>query len=286
MDNPVSSGLGAVSGAFKRSSSAISVVVAFAFVVMISSTAYHMLAFAPDEFTGQPEVQAYENAVGNVSEMSDWTRTQYYWSNNLKVAGVGVALTPVYFGLYSATVTNYAMGMALTYNYHIYGLAGMLAILASFFVHGLLELTGIYILAAVSLRTAWNLWRRLGFLTKSRKRESLRHKRAMGLLMKDFVWLSSVGMFFIFLAAPIEAYVSPWAGLLFFLVPATALAFLAFVGLFYASIVRWGLSAMRSDVKFVCKEVKPAFKGRWRPSQLSLLAFLLFFVPALIHMVL
>lgn len=290
-----------VSGAFRRSSSAIGLVIVVAFTTMILSTAYHMLAFTPTEFIEKPDVQEYENALENISVMDDWTRTQYYWSHNLRVAGVCAIGTPTYFGFNSVVATNYMIGMALTYIHHLYGPVSMLAFSAQIFMHGLLELTGIYIIAAVSLRVAWNLWKGLGRLialtgkggrrwswrlTKWEKREIRKHKGTIKLLLSDFVILFVIGAFFIFLAAPIEAYISPAVGSIFFTVPVLAVAFLVVVGLIYAYIVARGFNAMRRDLKFVWKETGLAFKGKWRPAQLSLLIFMIFFGMMLLRILL
>lgn len=290
-----------VSGAFRRSSSAIGIVIVVAFTVMILSTAYHMLAFSPTEFVEKPDVQEYENALENISVMDDWTRTQYYWSHNLRVAGICAVGTPAYFGFNSVVATNYMIGMSLTYYYHLYGSTSMLAVSAMFFMHGLLELTGIYIIAAVSLRVAWNLWKGLGGLvaitgkegkhwswklTKWEKREICKHKGTIKLLLSDFITLFAIGAFFIFLAAPIEAYISPEMGAIFFATPVLAVAFLAVVGLIYAYIAARGFNAMRRDLKFVWKEMRLAFKGKWRPAQLSFLIFMIFFVMMLLRIML
>ncbi len=280
-----------ISGAFGRSSSAISIVVVVAFTVMILSTAYHMLAFDPAAFAGDPDVQDYENALENVSEMDEWTRTQYYWSNNLRVAGICVIATPTYFGFNSMVATNYMIGMSLTYFYHVLGPSGVSTFSSQIFVHGLLELTGFYIITAVTLRVAWNLWKGMGRLvaltgkdkrgsawklTKREKREISKHKGTIKLLLSDFITLFAIGAFFIFLAAPIEAYVSPVAGLGFFREPVLTVIFLISIGFLYASIVAWGFNAMRRDLKYVWNETKLVFRGKLRPTQLSLLIFVIF----------
>jgi len=291
----------AVFGAFRRSSSAISIVVIAAFTVMILSTVYYMLAFTSAEFAQKPEVREYENAVENkIVIMDEWARTQYYWSNNLRVAGACAFGTITYFGFNTAVATNYMIGMSITSNYYRYGPESVLAFPAMIFIHGLLELTGIYIIAAVSLRVAWNLWRGLGGLvaitgkerehwswklTKGEKREILKHRHTIKLLLFDFVTLFAIGSFFIFLAAPIEAYVSPAIGYIFWLAPVVAAVFLVAVGLFYALIAARGFNRMRGDLKFVWNETRLAFKRKWRPAQLSLLIFVIFFALMLLRII-
>jgi uncharacterized membrane protein SpoIIM required for sporulation len=293
----------AVFGAFRRNSSAISIVVIAAFVVMILSTMYYMLVFTPAQFAQKPEVQGYENAVQNVVKMDDWARTQYYWSNNLMVAGVCAIETPMYFGFNTAVATNYMIGMSITYNYYflesenVLAFPAMISFPAMIFIHGLLELTGIYIIAAVSLRMAWNFWRGLGGLVaitdkegknwswKLAKREVIKHRGTIKMLLSDFVILFSIGFFLVFLAAPIEAYVSPSVGSIFLLAPAVAAFFLAAVGLFYALIVARGFNRMRGDLKFVWNEIRLGLKRKWRPAHLSLLIFIIFFALMLLRVI-
>lgn len=290
-----------ISDAFKRSSSAISIVIVVAFATMMLSTAYNMLAFSPSEFAGRPDVQEYENALRNVSTMDEWARTRYYWFNNLKVAWISGLATPTYFGFNSTVFTNYTIGMAVTYVHHTYGSTTALAFLAQIFVHGLLELTGFYIIAAVTLRAAWSIWKGFGRLieitgkdgkrwawklTKREKREILKHRPAIELLVLDFITLLAIGAFFIFLAAPVEAYISPEMGYLFASMPAFAVVFLVSVGVLYASIAAWGFNAMRIDLKFVWKSTRSAFKRKWRPAQLSLLMFTIFFTMTLLNIIL
>ncbi len=292
-------GLGkTVRGSFRRSSSAIGIVVVAAFITMMLSTTYHMLAFSRMEFIERPEVQEYENALENVSEMDDWARTQYYWSNNLSVAGICAVGTPTYFGLNTVVATNYGIGMAVAYYYHLSGPTAMLAVLAMFFIHGLLELTGIYIIAAVTMRLGWNVWKGLGrliaitgkdgkygafVLTKRERREIKKHWPAIRLLLRDFITLFAIGALFIFVAAPIESYVSPAMGAIFYANPSLNALFLGLVGALYASIVLWGLKAMRRDAKSISDEVELVFKGKLRPAQLSFLMFMVFFALIMIR---
>jgi uncharacterized membrane protein SpoIIM required for sporulation len=293
---PVSLGK-TVSGAFGRSSSAISILVIVSFTATILSTVYYMLVLSPSSFKQEPEVQEYENALGNIVVMDEWARTKYYWSNNLMVAGACALETPTYFGFNTAVATNYLIGMSITYNYYRYGPESVLAFPAMIFIHGLLELTGIYIIAAVSLRIAWNFWRGLGGLAaitgkegknlswKLTKREILKHRRTIKMLLFDFAILFSIGSFLIFLAAPIEAYVSPSIGSIFLAAPAVAAVFLVAVGLFYVFIAARGFNRMRGDLRSVWNETKFGFKRKWRPAHLSLLVFIIFFALMLLRII-
>jgi uncharacterized membrane protein SpoIIM required for sporulation len=286
-----------VSGAFRRSSSAISIVVIAAFTAMILSTAYHLLAFAPAEFAQKPEVKEYENAVENVSIMDEWTRTKYYWFNNLKVAGISVLGTPIYFGFNVAVATSYMIGVSITYNDYRYGPESILVFPAMVFVHGLLELTGIYIIAAVSLRIAWNIWKGLGVFAaisdkkgkssswKLAKQELIKHRRKIKMLLFDFTIIFAVGSLLIFLAAPVEAYISPAVGSIFWSTPAAAAVFLVAVGLFYALIAARGFNQMQRDLKFVWNETRLAFQRKWRPVQLSFFVFVMLIFLMLVRLI-
>ncbi len=288
----------AVFGALGRTSPELSLVLIVAFTVLILSAAYFALAFAPAEF--ERESEGYENQLGEVSEMDDWTRTKYYWANNLGVAGVYAVGTPTYFGLNSLVANHYWMGMAVTYNYHLAGERGMVAATGGFFIHGLLELTGFYLIVAASLRVGWNLWKGMGHLTamaargkglswklsKWERREISKHKGAIKLLLSDFLIILALGAFLIFLGGPVEAYVSPsvWAG--FYIAPLLAAIYLGIVGLVYAIIVREGFSAMCGKIKLVWRELRLARRVKWRPAQLSLLMLAVFLLLMLVRVML
>ena len=275
----------------------LSLVIIVAFAVMALSTAYHVLAFTPLEFAEKREVREYENAVKEVSVMDDWTRTKYYWSNNLRVAEIYAIGAPTFFGFNSVVASSYSVGMSLAYRHHLYGAGGIPASLAQFFTHGLLELSGFYLIAAVSLRVGWNLWKGLGHLatvgrgekrwswglSEQDRREILKHKVKIKLLLGDFIVFFAVGTFLVFLAAPIEAYVSPSLGVIFLRDPLLAAAFFAAVGFLYLSVVARGFNAMRSDLKLTWENARLAFKGKWRPAQLPLLIFTIFFVAMLLR---
>jgi len=56
-----------------------------------------------------------------------------------------------------------------------------------------------------------------------------------------------------------------------------AITFLVIIAFFYLSIFVWGLGAMKRDIRAVYGDVKLAFMRKWRPTQLSLLIFVIFF---------
>jgi len=284
-----------VSGAFRRNSSALSFVVIVSFAVIIVSTTYNLLAFAPSDFLARPEAQEYENAVENIVVLDRWTRTLEYWSNNLGIAGAYAVTAPGNLGFNTGLYSDYSIGISFTYWYHQGGATELVSFSGSVFVHGLLEITGFYIIMAASMRLAWNFWKGMGhmmLLERSRgeffrfspripkwaKRELRRHRMAIKQHLTDFLVLVLVGAFLVFLAAPIESYVSPKVGAAFYSVPALGTTFLAVVGIWYAAVVAKGLGALRRDFKSIWGDVKLVSKKRWSPSQISffmLAAFLL-----------
>jgi uncharacterized membrane protein SpoIIM required for sporulation len=267
-----------VFGAFRRSSSALSIIIIVCLATTIISTAYNMMAYTREEFIERPDVKRYENEIEKLPP-DEWALTQHYWSHNLGVAGIYALGAPSYIGFGSVLVNSFGIGVSTTYWYHQGGERIMLAFSAMIFVHGLLELTGLFLIAAASFRLAWNFWRGLGGLEmvpdKKKKQEILKHKHAIKMLLADFVTLFAIGAFLIFLAAPVEAYISPAAGGAFVSEPAAAVAFLVEVGLIYSLIAALGFARMRIDLKNIWNEVKPAFRRKWRPTQLALLVFIL-----------
>ncbi len=277
--------------AFKRSSSAISLVIALSLLVMTLSTGYHIFAYKSSEFLERPDVQEYENAIETVSQMDEWMLTKFYWSNNLRIVGFYIVGIPSYFGFHSMMFNEYTIGMNLSYWYHAYGAEVFLIFLSGLFLHGVLELTGIFIVVAITLRVAWNFWKGMGHimtparkgkrwsreLSKSEKRKIRKYEGKVKELLVDFLVLASFGAFLIFLAAPIEAYISPSFMAAFIGALPLAITFLVIIASFYLFIFMWGLGAMKRDIRAVYDDVKFAFKRKWRPTQLSLLIFVIFF---------
>jgi len=268
----------AVVGAFQRNSSAISFLVLAFFIMLVLSTVYLALFFTPAQFENLPEVREYDNMLENVSKMDDFSRTQFYWANNLKVAGVFAVSAPFYFGANAVLFTGYNVGLALVFNYNNYGPQLMLAFASEIFLHGVLELTGIFIVGAASFRIGWKIWEFLGSLIKVgfEKKSFRKSQAAVKQYLVDYTLMIALGSLMIFFAAPIEAYVSPVALVIFFFYPPVAIVFLAVVILFYASIVRRGFMQMRRVIISIWKELKTVFLGKWRPAQLSFLMLVIF----------
>jgi len=258
---------------------------------MTLSTGYHIFAYKSSEFLERPDVEEYKKAIENVGQMDEWTLTKFYWSNNLRIIGFYVVGIPSYFGFHSLILNEYTIGMNISYWYHAYDAEVFLIFLSGIFIHGVLELMGIFIVAAITLRVAWNFWKGMGHmmtpagkrkkwswgLSKGEKRKIRRHEGKVKELLVDFLVLASFGAFLVFLAAPIEAYISPPLMAAFVGAPPLAIIFLLVIAFFYLSIFVWGLGAMKRDIKAVYGDVKFAFERKWRPTQLSLLIFVIFF---------
>ena len=282
--------------AFWRNSSAISFVILVGFSVMMFSLGYHILAYDSSEFLQEPEVQEYENSVGEVVAMDEWERTKYYWSHNLRLAGIYVAMTPSYLSFHSSAFNGYSVGVATSYWYHVWEADAnvALAFLAGIFVHGVLELTGAFIIAGATLRAAWNFWKGAGHmafrtgknekmwswkLSRRERKEFQKRRGTVKRFLADFIILVGFGAFLIFLAGPIEVYISPSMMGVFYTSPPLAVAFLAAIALLYISVfflLFGGLRALGRDFGLMRRDIGDAFKLRWRSSHLSLLMFVAF----------
>jgi len=274
--------------AFERTSSVICFVILLSVAVELAGTAYYITTSKQSDFMTIGTVQNYENRVENqISPADEWTRTTYYWKNNLGVAGYRILSTVWYSGISSEIVQAYVGGLVNTFwNYN----NTMVPFRAAIEMHGLLELTGFFIITAITARLAWNFWKASGYLTltsfqgsevgkRGFKRKLKKYRKRIIELFGDFAILSSIGALLIFLAAPIEAYVSPgvWGYFDQFVVP--AYIFLVFVALFYISVffVRFrGWEMLKKDANKLHGDIENAFRGKWVPAHLSLLMFIFF----------
>ncbi|MGC8817389.1 MAG: stage II sporulation protein M [Candidatus Hadarchaeum sp.] len=267
----------AFTGALSRNAPAISFMTLAFLIIMFLSTAYFLLAFDREQFLNLPEVQRYDNLLENVTVMDEWSRTKFYWSNNIRVAGIYAATFPFYTSTASILMTGQQIGLALVYNYHLYGPIVLLTFLAVIFLHGTLELTGAFVIGAASLRLGWDLWKTLGKLLKTGKVKITRKKMAAAKQrLIDYLALILLGSILIILAAPIEAYLSPSASALFLFSPFLAILLITAAMLFFASVIKAGFSGMIGEISVVLKEVREPARGRWKPSHLPLLTFIIF----------
>ncbi len=265
-----------VGGAFRRNSSALSLLILAFFILMVSSTVYFALALDRAQFESMEEVKNYDNRLKDISGLDGWGLTKFYWSNNMQVAGIYAVATPIYFGPNSVMATGYQIGMALIYNYHRYGSGIIPAFAGQIFVHGILELTGVFIMAAASLRLAWKFWQGFGsMISGGFKRLSRRRRVLIKQHAADYILLFALGVSMILLAAPIEAYVSPVFGLIFLLFPVVAYIYLAVVMLFYYSIFRLGSAPMRRALASVWGDLRAVPERNWKPSLLSVLVLVI-----------
>lgn len=266
-----------LAGALSRNSPAISFITTSFLIIMFFSTAYFLVAFDREQFINLPEVREYDNLLENVTVMDEWSRTKFYWSNNLRVAGIYTTTFPIYTGTSSMLLTGHQIGLALVYNYHLHGPVVLITFLAVIFLHGILELTGAFLIAAASLRLGWKFWSYLGqTLAAGSWQFTKRGKAAARKYLVDYLTLVALGLILIILAAPIEAYLSPSASILFLISPPLAIFFLAASMLFFVSIISVGFSRMLHRISLVLREAKELASGRWRPAQLSLLTFIIF----------
>jgi hypothetical protein len=175
------------------------------------------------------------------------------------------------------------MGVAIVYHNATEGWRAALAFSAQIFVHGILELTGIFIITAASFRLAWKFWGGMGYLSKlslgkqtSRKAwsEIIRRRKEIELEISDFLVLLAVGSFMIFLAGPIESYISPIAGAVFLSEPLTAVLFLFAVGLFYFWLAKLGFGQMLRNLHSVRENIACGFRGEFKLSQVPILTFI------------
>jgi uncharacterized membrane protein SpoIIM required for sporulation len=234
---------------------------------------------------GRKEVEDYENRVENVTGKNNWDRTIYYWTNNLGVAGYRIVFTPWYAGVPSEVFQAYTVGIVDTFWYHEAELSPFRAAIE---FHGIFEMTGFFIITAITARLAWNLWKGLAFMMSYRKNVKRLIKRYRGRIKKilgDYLILTSIGIILIFLAAPIEAYISPSIWVTFRSVLPLSYIYLAAVALLYLAIffVQFrGWEMMKKDAKKIRTDIKSLLKGKFVPAHLSLLMFLLFTIPAII----
>jgi multisubunit Na+/H+ antiporter MnhG subunit len=87
----------------------------------------------------------------------------------------------------------------------------------------------------------------------------------------DFLILVGLGMLMIFLAGPIESYVSPRAMGVFLAEPLLAGAFLLAIGFFYSSLAYLGFRRMRENLRRVLEDLRLCVRGKFRSSQVSVL---------------
>ena len=273
--------------AFERTSSVICFVILLSVTVELVFTAYYITTSKQSDFMTIAEVQNYENRVENeITPVDEWTRTTFYWKNNLDVAGHHILFTIWYSGISSEIVQSYLGGLVNTYwNYR----NTMVPFRAAIETHGLLEVTGFFIITAITARLAWNFWKASGYFvltsfrseseTQAFKRKLKKYRKRIVQLLGDFAIISSIGILLIFLAAPIEAYISPYIWGFFDIYPVFSYIFLVFVGLLYIVVFfLWfrGWEMMKKDAKKISGDVKSAFRGELGPPHLSLLMFVFF----------
>jgi hypothetical protein len=99
----------------------------------------------------------------------------------------------------------------------------------------------------------------------------LRRKEKIKLEVSDFLTLFAVGALMIFLAGPIESYVSPVVVAVFLAEPLVAGLFLVVVGYFYLTLASLGFKQMLQNLRGVWGDIKLGLSGKFRPSQVPVL---------------
>jgi hypothetical protein len=190
------------------------------------------------------------------------------------------ALFPTYLSLASDMANSYAIGIPIAYYNAEGGWRYALAFSAELFVHGILELTGIFIITAATFRLAWKFWSGIGHIGVLSLEEPtwgmvwkkvLRRKRKIKLEVSDFSILFVVGMLMIFWAGPVESYISPVAVAVFLAEPLVAVLFLGVVAYFYLSLASLGFRRMLQNLRGVWGDVRLGLSGKFRPSQVPVL---------------
>ncbi|GEM_PF-4591251 len=163
----------------------ICVAIAVYYILGLVSFAFYLLAVPPESFFERREVGEFENMTREISELDETGRTLAYLSNNL-MAGVRT-MVPV-FGFVNVVYNGWFGGMACTYVYRRAGTDVLLLYIAGIYVHGILELTGFFILGGLSLYLLRGDWRRR---------------------LPRYLKLAVLGLSLIAAAAPVEAYLTP-----------------------------------------------------------------------------
>lgn len=123
------------------------------------------------------------------------------------------------------------------------------------------------------------------FYRKKVRRLIKRYRGRIKEILWDYLILISIGAILIFLAAPIEAYITPSIWATFRVVPLLPYTYLVAVALLYLAIFfaqfrGWGM--LKKDVKKIRTDIKALFKGEFVPAHLSLSMFILFTMFAII----
>lgn len=163
----------------------VCVAIAVYYILGLVSFAFYLLAVPPESFFERREVGEFENMAREIAELDETGRTLAYLRNNL-MAGVRT-MVPV-FGFANVVYNGWFGGMVCTYVYRKTGTDVLLLYIAGIYVHGILELTGFFILGGLSLYLLRGGWRRL---------------------LPGYLKLAVLGLSLIAGAAPVEAYVSP-----------------------------------------------------------------------------
>lgn len=271
-------------GAFSRNSPILSLVILVSLGVILTSTIYNLTAFTPSQFENLPATENYKQNIQGVVALDEWTRTQFYWRNNLSLAASYAVWFPTYSGFVGNVANGNAVGVAIAHYNAIGGSRYALAFTAEIFVHGLLELTGIFLITTSTSRLAWKFWTWTGEAARRSKKgwtlekileKDLRNKKSIRQEILDFLTLFGFALILIIIAAPIESYISPEFVLLFFFEPVLAVLFIGATVAFYLAIAKIGFRKMLRELNEVWGEISLAIHGKFRMSQLPIIMFII-----------
>jgi uncharacterized membrane protein SpoIIM required for sporulation len=163
----------------------ICVVIVVYYILGLASFAFYLLAISPENFFERSDVKEFENTTRRIGELDEAGRTLTYLSNNL---GAGVRTMVPVLGFVNVVYNGWFGGMVCAYVYRKAGTEVLLLYIAGIYVHGILELTGFFILGGLSLYLLRGGWRRL---------------------LSRYLKLAVLGLSLIAIAAPVEAYLTP-----------------------------------------------------------------------------
>lgn len=243
----------------KRYSAIIGLLLILFLGIKILNTSYLCLTHESSEIQEVPPENMYTDA---------WKQTMGYWQNNVGVSFrylliPGLGVPRMFWVAYDQTNSNFK-------NHYAHGAGEVWGYLATISFHGILESMGAFLMAIAGF-LFWPVFLvsiGLAFIIKSAARRKLPFVKKVGVFAKflfiDLCVLISLGILLIFIAGPIEAYLS-WPHLLLVFtghlwLPLMYLTFLfLLVGwLFFAKFGGW--IQIKRFWNLICKHVHVHFK--------------------------
>ncbi len=176
---------------FKRNSWLIGLVILISLAIYFTGLIHYSTNFNQEQFANMEETEEYENRVDTTMRKDEFDRTLYYWGNNLKLGAYH--LIPI-MGVNFLFISEYNSSWASAYQYQFGGIDYLFGFLGGTFAHRIPESIGFFLLAALSL-----------YILKGAVTKEIITKT----FWKDYLTLASIGFLLIFIAGPIESYISP-----------------------------------------------------------------------------